>query len=133
MNRNKPTTFCPRIRKTKTTTQDLSSRCHICETPITKYSNISYGTPANKSMFCSEICKAKSCIAILENGCWMPRVMVFTSNGRSYSVRAVIYERVFNVRYIVQASPPSCGNKSCANPIHMNFKSIDKPIRLEDI
>ena len=126
--------FYIRSRSKKTAIADPSHCCHICSTPITKYNNSSYGKPANKIMFCSELCKAKSCITLGDNDCWIPRILVFTSNGRSYSVRAVLYEKAFNIRYEGRGMPsPSCGNRSCANPAHVSFKNVGKIITLKDL
>lgn len=103
--------------------------CHECKKIILNPKVIR----VNRIPFCSELCKAKSCITILTNGCWKPRIMVFTSNGRSYSVRAVLYEKAFGVRFMVKGLAPLCGFKTCANPAHLNFRYIGKALLLEEL
>lgn len=103
--------------------------CHVCRRLIANPKVIRI----NHLPFCSEVCKAKSCVIVMANGCWKPRIMVFTSNGRSYSVRAVLYERAFNKRFIVKGLSPTCGFKTCANPSHLNFKYHGRSIIIEEL
>jgi hypothetical protein len=84
--------------------------------------------------YCSELCKAKAHIHILENGCWELKSMRFVWNGRACSVRAILYERAFNLSYEINGlAMPRCGRKSCSNPIHLHAKEITATITLEGL
>jgi hypothetical protein len=103
--------------------------CHECKKVVEnpKFARI------NRLPFCTILCKAKSCITLLENGCWKPRIMAFTLNSRSHSVRAVLYEKAFGTKLIVRNLSPSCGFKTCANPFHINFRHSGRSILFEEL
>lgn len=107
---------------------------HSCSTCGTLFTRHETGGQNNRTSYCSELCKAKAHINILQNGCWELKSMRFVWNGRACSVRAVLYEKAFNISYEFNGlAMPRCGRKNCSHPAHLHFKEVTTIITLESL
>jgi hypothetical protein len=105
--------------------------CSMCGNLFTRHDTLDQ---SSKSSYCSELCKAKAHIHVLENGCWELKSMRFVWNGRSCSVRATLYEKAFNMSYELNGLvTPRCGRKNCSNPLHLHCREINTIITLETL